>query len=215
MLKILIVEDNEIQRKLLIEMVQNINSNLDIMSTDSVKEAIMISDIYDIEAFFIDILLIDGSGIELAKRLRKAKKYQFTPIVFVTALRSKEIETYREIHSYDYIVKPFTEDVLKKTMDNILTDYLEIRSEQKKNKYIYLQMNSINQRINFENILYIEYLFRKIMITTMHEKIKYKHVPLKKFAEKLSDDFVQIHQSIVVNKVHINKINLKERYCNW
>lgn len=212
MKKILIVEDNEIHLKKIIEIAEKTNPNLQILSTGLIEKAIDIAKNNEIEVFFLDIQLTDGNGIELAKRIRNIKKYQFTHIIFITAIPTKEMEAFHDIHSYDYIIKPFTDKDLQKIMKEILIDYVESKPEKEEKKYLSLDFNSIKQRIYYEDILYIEYIFRKITIVTKNEKIQYKHISLKEFKKNFPGNFLQIHQSILVNKLYIKKIDLKERY---
>ncbi|WP_229775528.1 response regulator [Anaerosalibacter bizertensis] len=60
--------------------------------------------------FLLDIQLKDYSGFELAKEIRNIDNYKLTPIIFVTAIPTRELMAFKEIHCYDYIVKPFKEE---------------------------------------------------------------------------------------------------------
>lgn len=202
---ILIVEDDNVQRKDLISIAKNCNSNIRIFHTESIETAYTISENHEIGAFFVDILLVDGTGIEFAKKIRSIKRYQFTPIIFITGVPTKEMEAFHDIHCYDYILKPYTEESVKKIMNKILVDYFEQITDH--DKYLDLEFRGIKQRINTKDILLIESKNRKIFIRTKYEEIRYRHMNLSQFIKELPDNFIQIHQSIVVNPIYIEKID--------
>ena len=141
---ILVVEDNKLQREKLINIANEVNNNIKIYSADRVENAYNIATNEDIGAFFIDIQLLDGSGIDLAKKIREIEMYQFTPIVFITGIPTKEMKAFHDIHSYDYILKPYSEDAVKNVMVKILINYYN--QKVNKEKYLDLEFKGIKQR---------------------------------------------------------------------
>lgn len=203
--KILIVEDNHSTRDALIWVANKLNPDIEILSTGFAEEALGFALNNEIEAFFFDIQLEDYSGLELAKQIRVITAYQFTPIVFITAMPTRELEAFRQIHCYDYIIKPFTEAELEKVFKKILIDYGSTRNSEKNHK-LSLDFKSHTQLISLKEILYIEYFNRKIVIHTKKEVIQYIHVPLKQIKTLLPDYFIQIHQSFIVNFHYIKAV---------
>jgi two-component system LytT family response regulator len=210
MRNILIVEDNLQQREYFAKIALEINQNIKVKTAASAKEAFKIAKENDIDAFFIDIRLVDDNGIKLAKKLRCFQKYKFTPMIFITALPTKEMEAFHDIHAYDYLIKPFKKSVLEQIMRNILIDYFESIDDQQE-KYLILDFKGIKQKISLSNICYIEYRYRKIVIVTQYEEIIYKHISIKKFITQLDRRFIQVHQSFVVNKEFVEKIDLRQK----
>lgn len=200
---ILIIEDDFDQRLSLVNSAKRINGDVEIYHTDSIAEAFNISIDKEIKAFFIDIMLIDGSGIELAKKIRGVNRYKFTPMVFITGILTKEMEAFRKIHCHDYIIKPYTQDDIDRIMESILMDYFG--QFKPREKYLNLQFRGIKQRINIGDIVYVESKNRKIFIRTRYEEIWYKHMNLTKFMKELPKFFIQVHQSIAVNPDYIRK----------
>jgi DNA-binding LytR/AlgR family response regulator len=203
---ILIVEDVHEQRNYLIECAARYNSTIKIYSTDRSSEAINIVNNYDIDAFFIDIHLIDGNGFDLAKKIRSINKYNFVPIVFISGLRTKEMEAFHDIHCYDYILKPYTRKTIENIMMRIMVDYFEQENDDK--KYLNLEYKGVKQQVLLKDIIIVESINRRIFIRTKNEQIKYKQININQFIEKLPDHFIQIHQSIIVNKDYIEKIDI-------
>jgi two-component system LytT family response regulator len=203
---LLIVEDNRDQRNYLVESALKFNSGITIHSTDKRSEAIKIVNQEDIGAFFIDIQLLDGSGIELAKEIRTIKKYQFTPIVFITGMRTKELEAFHDVHCYDYILKPYTKKTITDVMSKIMIDYFDQLNEEP--NYLTLDFKGLKQRVNLKDILLVESRSRRIIIWTQYEEIKYKSMNLSQFAKELPAHFIQTHQSFLVNREYIEKVDM-------
>lgn len=208
MARIVIIEDELEQRDYIVDCARSINPDLEILTSDSVRGSLDIIKGHLISAFFIDIQLLDGSGIQLAKMIREIEGYKFTPIVFITGVPTKEMEAFHEVHCYDYILKPFTCEDIALVMENILLTY--IQNEKKPFKeldYLPICMSGIDYRISVRDILYVECRNRKIVIVTKQEEIKYRYLSLKKFSKELPDNFIQSHQSFYVNKDNIKRIN--------
>lgn len=208
MKQILIIEDDQFVSDYLGNLAAKINPNLYIHKSQSAEKSLEIAKTNLIEAFFIDIQLVDYSGLELAKQLREKSEYQFTPMIFITGAPTRELEAFHQVHCYEYIIKPFTEDEVTHVFRKILIDYLGEREDS--SKKLYLDFKGIKQYIDMDSIAYVEYAFRKILIHTKNEIIKYRSIPLKKFKKQLSDRFIQVHQSFIINKDYINSIDIAE-----
>lgn len=207
---ILIVEDDFAQQKYLIESAQSCNPSIQIHSTGRKADAMRIAEEYKIEAFFIDIQLVDGNGIDLAKELRSITRYQFTPIVFITGVPTKEMEAFHGVHCYDYILKPYSNVEIETVMRKILVDYLQQSNVEV--KYITLEFKGVKQRVGIKDILMIERKNRKIYVKTKFEDIEYKHMNIVQFLDELPRNFIQIHQSIIVNEDYIQKIDMASSF---
>lgn len=208
--RILIVEDDELQRKLLNKTALRINSGLELYSTGSFNEAIDIMKSNLIEAFFLDIQLDDGNGIELAKKIRSMNQYKFAPIIFLTAVATKEMEAFHDIHSYDYLIKPYSRERLEKVMKPILLDY-PADGNQVEEEILRLDFKGIFLNVKMSDVEYIESRNRRIWIMTDKEEIKYKVMPIRWFLDLLNDDFIRVHQSFIVNVKAVGAVDLKDQ----
>lgn len=205
MRKIMIIEDEvEIASKLE-SMALEVNPHIEILKARSRKEVLDLLCFHDIDAFFIDIQLLDYNGLELAKALRHEKKYQFVPMIFITAVPTRELEAFRQVHSYEYILKPFSRREVLKVFADILLDYF---GEALDDAYVTLEYKSYNHNILVKDILFVEMINRRIHIETKDGAIEYIIMPLKKFQEKLPKEFVRIHQSFIINTKYIASYSL-------
>lgn len=208
---ILIIEDETAIREHLASEAKKANSKIIVKLADSKKDAIDIAMKNDIDAFFIDIHLVDSNGIDLAKHLRKVPKYQFVPMVFITGAPNMELETFRQTHCYDYILKPFTDEQLKEVFSGILGNYFSMLETKEK---VVLDFGYCTRLVDADDIVYVEYSDRKIRLITTSGHIDYKHISLKKFMQTVSKHFLQIHQAYAVNMRHVNYYSMAKGIVN-
>lgn len=205
MSKILIIEDDSRISVRLNDLALKVNPNVEVFHAGSCSRVKEVLRSHRMDAFFVDIQLEDCNGLDLAKEIRREKHYQFVPMVFITAVPSRELEAFKQVHSYDYILKPFREDQILKVFHDILIDYFEESGEEES---ILLAYKNYNLSILTKDILFIEIISRRILIVTKTETIEYNIMPLKKFQTILPDGFLRIHQSIVINTRYITSFSL-------
>lgn len=209
MAKIMIVEDDMNIAKGLDTIIKSIKNNIETTITGYAKEALEIAetDIYDM--FLLDIQLYDYSGFELAKELRSIDKYKLTPIVFITAVPTKELLAFKEIHCYDYIIKPFKKEEVIKIVSTLIK--YGINQENKK-EYISFNKKDYIHRVKLDEIIYLEYVRRKIKVVTSRDEILVPNTPLYVILDELSDEFIRCHKGYIVNINYIKKVNKSENH---
>lgn len=207
--QIVIVEDNKITRDGLVSIVKEIEPNCSVFATGYAREALEYAKKNEVNAFFLDIQLLDYTGLELAKELRAIDKFMFTPIVFITAIPSREMEAFRQIHCYDYIIKPFTKEIVRNYIYNVVKHC----SSEPKETYITICRKGYVVRLKTTEILYIEYKNRKVYLVTPKEQIASNNT-LKDTLGELDHNFIQVHQAYIVNKKHVKEINLVKSYVS-
>lgn len=113
-LRILVVDDEPLARNELKYLLNEIDSTLLVDEADSVEETLtaLISETYDL--LFLDINLINESGLELAQKINKMK--QPPKIVFATAHDSYAVKAF-ELNALDYILKPFEQKRIAVALD--------------------------------------------------------------------------------------------------
>lgn len=91
----------------MIHILLNTNLDLKIYESDNYAESLTISKDLNIDLFFIDIELKESSGLEFALEIRKMDKYKLSWMVFTTSHINYMIKAFKEVHCYDYILKPY------------------------------------------------------------------------------------------------------------
>ena len=136
-INVLIVDDEEINLNLIEEIISD--NHVDIFKATSGEEALEIISKRDYATVIIDINMPVMSGYELAKLIKKDPKAKDIPIIFITALHSKN-EAYKayKTGAIDFISKPLDPVVIKSKVDNFIQFYktkkdLEFASNSKTN----------------------------------------------------------------------------------
>lgn len=117
--RILLVEDNEINQKIILMMLRNITDKIDVC--DSGKAAIAKANENDYDCVLLDVGLPDINGFKVAKSLRANPETADLPIIAVTAyISNREIASCFKSGMNDIIMKPVQSDQLKLAMAYLL-----------------------------------------------------------------------------------------------
>lgn len=203
---VIIVEDDIVISNGLKEIIKNIDDTLNIETTAYAEDALKISEMMDIDAFFLDIQLKDYSGLKLAKQIRDIDRYKLTPIVFITAIPTREMMAFKKIHCYDYIIKPFDDKEVKDVFSTIINHGIK----KKEKAVLKLSQKTHTYILNQDDIIYMESQISKINITTKNEILQVSRYTLKDLYEELTKDFIRCHRGFIVNIKHIKEVNLGE-----
>ncbi len=90
--------------------------------SNSGELALEILECKPIDIVLMDLNMPDMDGVETVSKIRKMKNIKDIPVIFFTALSSKEnIESCMKVGMKDYIVKPYEPDVLLQKLENVLS----------------------------------------------------------------------------------------------
>jgi two-component system, LytTR family, response regulator LytT len=160
---------------------------------------------------FLDIDLAEDSGLDLAKQLLTLNP---TPaIVFATAYDEYAVQAF-ELNALDYILKPFDEERIQKTLEKIKR--IRQVGDQKRSLTYSPKMEGsgkiailVDERIIlFEQdaIVYLESFEGKCTITTMDNEYIVSETLIVLEKKLNSSQFMRIHRSYIVNMDHIVEI---------
>ena len=113
MTHVMILEDDRASMEALTKILMEYSGDICVHTASSYDEAkaLLNADIrYGL--FLLDVNLggenrEDIGGILFAREVREQFRYTFTPVVMITAVGEMEMQAYRELHCYQYIMKPF------------------------------------------------------------------------------------------------------------
>ena len=215
MIRILILEDQEISRKALKEMILSIGGPgqivVDEAASFSMAKSLIESDV-NYSAFFLDINLDeansnDMSGMDIAAFIRVYIKYELTPIIMVTSIASLEMEAYRRLHCYQYLIKPY----MRVDVENVVKKLLALQNV-KEEKSIVVKKDGINYRIKCNAIVFVKAVPRGICLYLKKEVMKIPYLTIVKLLEQLDKgEFIQCHRMFVVNKKYIENVDFVNR----
>ena len=179
---------------------------------DCLKDAIKDIPKHQPDLVFLDIDLDGDNGLDLAKRLLQFKP---TPaIVFATAYDEYALQAF-ELNAIDYILKPFDEDRIRKTLEKII-QVGKIGNEKSSFTSLVNKVNTgkiavlVDERIVLlenDSIIYLEAFEGKCKVKTMNDEyvVSDSLVVLEK---KLNHtQFMRVHRSFIVNMDQIVEIH--------
>lgn len=214
---ILLVEDDINQRQNLKKMLQEIDADLKIYEAQDKDEALEILNNVFIELFFIDISLKSSSGLDIALEIRKIPKYEFSWIIFLTTHAQYMLQAFKEIHCYDYILKPYEKNEVIELTEKLISGTYRSNIPVDERKYAVFEMKKgISVKIYIDQIIFIEVSIRTCIVHTKQGKYELKRVSLKKALELIDcDEIIQSHKSFVVNINYIKGIeSISSRLSN-
>ena len=202
MARIFVLEDEEHSRKALVQMLLKISDEITVDAAANLTEArLLLDSTVSFDLFLLDINLNpkdseDISGILLAEGIRAIEQYAFTPLVMVTSVAGLEMEAYRKLHCYQYLVKPYDEKEIESLVQKVL---FHIHKDKK--EYILVKKNGINYKILCDDIEFCKAIPRGVCLYLKGEKMEIPYLSIHKLKEKLPEKyFFQCHRMFVVNK---------------
>ncbi|WP_299179994.1 LytTR family DNA-binding domain-containing protein [uncultured Aquimarina sp.] len=201
-LQCLIADDEPIARQIIESYIKEI-PYLEVVST--CKNAFEVMEFLQgnsVDLIFLDINMPKLSGISLLKTIR------YKPhVIITTAYPEYAVEGF-ELSVTDYLLKPFSlerflQAVLKVQQQSSPIQDTIVVEKEKSVKSVYVKSDKKIIKLDLETINYIEAYGNYIKIYT--DQMILTPVTLSDFLEKLSDNFVRVHKSYVVN---FNKLKL-------
>lgn len=206
-MRVLILEDEKIQRENLAKLIERLYIDIKTYLAQTIREAEEIAKNSEIDMFFIDINLPDGSGLEFAKNIRKIEKYEHSGMVFITTQVIQIIEAFKSTHCYDVLIKPFNEEDIKNIIDTFHKKIVNTSSSDNGNFLIVPVESGVSIKIYEEEIIFVEYLNRKSVIHTIKGTFESKNLTLSNILNMcVNGNILRSHKSYLVNVKYINKI---------
>lgn len=143
---------------------------------------------------FLDIMLPGTSGIDLSREinLRNAD----TIIVFMSVSPDFAMHGYG-VNAIEYILKPVRKDTIRGLLEKCLA---KLR-DGKQTKFVIFKIGLESRRLNAESIRYLASCNRHVHVHCKDETVVL-FGKLKPLAATLPPEFIQIHQSYIVNLNH-------------
>lgn len=205
MARILVLEDEERSREALRNMLCHISADITVNTAADLAEArLLLHGTVSFDLFLLDVNLVkedkeDSSGLIFAEEIRNIIKYEFTPVVMITSVASLEIEAYRRIHCYQYLLKPYSEADVQAVVKKVLS---HVRAEEK--PYIIVKKNGINYKILCEEIVFCKAIPRGVCLYLKEEKMEIPYLSIRQLMEKMpKQEFFQCHRMFAVNKTYV------------
>lgn len=197
-MRIAVCDDIKFEREELVKILCQVLKEASIDEFNTGKELLQSHELQHYDLIFLDILMPEKSGLDIAAELRKNDTK--TPIVFVSVSEEFGVQSYR-VQAFDYLLKPVDAELLKTCINRLL-------SGQKKKEYITVNYSGIETKVLLSNIQCLESNLRKVVFTLTGSQTVEICGKLTDFAVYLlSHGFVRCHKSYLVNMEHIAGID--------
>lgn len=150
-----------------------------------------------LDVLFLDIELFKMTGIEVGSYIRNQLDNMGLQIVYISGKASYAQQLFKT-QPLDFLVKPIMQEQINEVMDLALkiTKRRKERFEFKQGKdYHYIPMG---------DIVYLGSEGRKVKVVTMKAAFEF-YGKLKEAAKCLSEDFIVIHQSYIINREYVSR----------
>ncbi len=120
-MKVLVVDDSSTMRRIIVNTLARLGYKDVVQGADGIEAWEAMQNNPDIGVVITDWNMPNMNGLELVKKIRAEEKYADIPIIMVTTEGGKaEVITALKAGVNNYIVKPFTPQVLKEKLQAVL-----------------------------------------------------------------------------------------------
>ena len=201
-LRCMIVDDEELARKLLITYIRRIPGLEVVASCANPLEAMAILAENEVDVLFLDIQMPELTGVEFLRTLPKKPV-----VVFTTAYPDYALEGYN-LDVSDYLLKPFSFERFLQSVNKVRSILQprapaqfaqEVTSERPPERdYLLIKADHKMLRLRYDDILYIQSMREYAAFHTSSGRVL-SLISLKSLEEELPRNrFVRVHKSYIV-----------------
>ncbi|WP_194974909.1 LytR/AlgR family response regulator transcription factor [Aquiflexum lacus] len=202
-IRTIIVEDEPLAREGLKSYIREIDF-LDLVGTcENALEANDVISSENPDLMFLDIQMPKITGLDFLKSLKKPPL-----VIFTTAYPNYALQGF-ELDVIDYLVKPYPFDRFLKAV-NKAREIHQLKGQKHHQEnikdHIFLKVDNVLKRINFEDILYIEGMENYVAVHT-NEGRYITLMTMKSMEENLpSQEFLRVHKTYIISKPKVKGI---------
>lgn len=152
-----------------------------------------------IDILFLDIELFKMTGIQAGNYIRNRLEDRSMQIIYISGKSSYAKELFKT-QPMDFLVKPLTQKDIDETLN------LAFKILKKDMQKFEFHLGHDFYYISFGDIIYFSSEGRKIKIFTIHGEHEF-YGKLRDATNRLSDNFLVIHHSFVVNSEYVLRYN--------
>ncbi|MBP2645990.1 MAG: two component transcriptional regulator, LytTR family [Firmicutes bacterium] len=207
MLKVVIADDDAFMRRVLKDVLAE-NSGVDVIgeATDG-REMVQLVEELEPEAVFLDIDMPGRNGLEAAREIFGINPKIF--IVFATGYSCYAHQAF-EVYAFDYLVKPFDKERVRRTINQIKF-FTRERARAELSKRATSLLKGVNPKlkvfsneksifVNIADIILVTRCERKTMIYVVGDSVIQTNEPLQSLEERLERyGFFRCHKGFIIN----------------
>lgn len=152
---------------------------------------------------FLDIELAEMNGVAVGKFIREQLHNENIQIAFISSKQDYAMELF-EVRPINFLVKPLTENKIKKIIDKFL-----LLNKLDKEAFTFKKGHSYN-KIQLSDIEYFYSTGRKVIIVTFNQSMDF-YSTLNRIYERIKQQgFLYVHKSFIVNYKYIKKYEYEQ-----
>lgn len=201
-MRLAICDDNDFERELLHTLLQKYFSETSVRCDFTLYDrgttlCYDVMENMDYDIIFLDLFMGDSFGMRVAQKLRELS-YR-GKIIFCTVSADYALESY-SVFASGYILKPYSLDDIKRTLDRLLPEYqCDSYQIKQKSNIVYIPLNEI---------MYVESDNTKCILHRTENREYNLYKKLIQIEAELNDArFLRCHQSYLVNMNYIKEAN--------
>ena len=198
MFSILILEDDLIQSDITQKIIKDEYPQWKVYIARSYTEAKDLLEKYEFGLFLVDIESSKDQsghdGLDFVKAIRKMPDYKNIPVLFLTVVTDKVLQSLQEIHYGSYIVKPYLPETLIETIEYMA------RMENNNKELFLKDSNGVYQKVNPKDINYLEANGKNIVIHTDAYIVIVANYSVNKILQMLPVYFIRCHRKYIINR---------------
>ena len=199
MIKIGIIDDEILARKVLEEYCAKINNFELVISTGNPLEFVNFIQQNEVDLIFLDIEMPELNGMEVLRSLIKPPK-----VILTTAYSEYALESYN-YGVVDYLLKPIKIERFLKAINKVTTSKIIAPKQQHSDtKELQIKHDGLPVNIPFASILYIQSFGNYLKIFT-DERMFLITETLVNITTVLSENFQRTHKSYIANLGRVTK----------
>jgi len=205
MLRSIIIEDEPLAASLLERYTRDYAgiNNIDVFQ-NAIEASIFLTH-NEVDVIFLDLHLPKVKGFEFLESLEK--RYH---IILTTAYSEYALEGF-EKGVIDYLLKPILYSRFELALDRLKE---LISANQKEEKFISIQVNKTKIKLKEYDVAFIESNRGYVNVYDVNEQMYRTKMTTRTIYDMLSDSFVQIHKSYIINKAYVTTLSSSELVLN-
>lgn len=219
MLNIFVCEDNDVQRRNVVKIIQNtvLMEELDMQLVLDTKDPYVLLEkvktSQDTGIYFLDIDLSSNmNGMKLAQQIRLFDPRGF--IIFITAHSELSYMTFQyRVEAMDFVLKDNPAEMKVKIRECLLNAMERYTLQTNKIHKVYtIETGGRKISIDYDDIFFFETSgnIHKVILHAKDRQIEFTGT-IKELASTLDGNFVRCHRSFLVNKNNIKEVDAKGR----
>ncbi|MET0466996.1 MAG: response regulator transcription factor [Chitinophagaceae bacterium] len=205
--KCLLVDDEPLAIQLLSNHIAQLGSFEVVGTCSNAIEALNVLRSTKVDLLFLDIKMPKITGIDFLRSIKDPPS-----VIVTTAYREYAIEGY-DLDLVDYLLKPITFERFFKAVERYLRDRSPGKGKttsDEEARFVNVRSDRKFQRINVDEIIYVESVKDYIVIHLISKKITAKY-KIGDFELSLpSKSFLRVHRSFIVNLRRIDAFTMNE-----